>query len=627
MKNTLLELSYENWKEIASAYISLPNSILKTSLQLFPFSKLSDTDKKVLLSKTFFEKYIINCSFFLNPKNVLVTDNYLLKADDSFRQSTLISSLLFLVFQAIGKEIFNNCILKIQGNIFIHYAGNYYSNNLSVHYKKEYDSFYKELNAEKSIFSYFIKTDIKNFYSNINIDKLINMIEHFDVHHKFSPQFLYFYKELLSYCGKNKFPCIEHSVASSFLASKVYLKDIDEALINFLNTYPNILSFRLYRYVDDLYILFDIKNAEEKLLNKIYSDIIFRYSSILKEYDLQLNFEKTKFGEADNINEELWQSLYDSDYHYTDFELFDFYKNNVISLFDELSELVDSKCLSISNYQDSINKHLSIDDIDYSPQEVFRHFVFNDFKNNKNEKAELWLKKLLETNITDVKVDPKHITILITESKNKYLISSLIKYLIYIHNKKRWDGYHTTISITYLIQRSFIHEKLINILKDECPMLEQFITTSCHNSFMTNLFDGIENKKIEIMNTDWKSYYLFIMYYISNNKNDYYTAYAYFKTFFDRMTALMDLRIRQRTNPALTTPRYRKFYTENQLKDFYKEIPGAEGVLANAEIFRNQNPLAHSSSELLDKETTNDDLVNSILELQRLLECYISKYF
>ena len=96
MKNTLLELSYESWKEITNAYISLPNSILKTSLQLFPFSKLSDTDKRLLLSESFFEKYIINCSFFLNQKNILVTDNYLLKADDSFRQATLISPLLFL---------------------------------------------------------------------------------------------------------------------------------------------------------------------------------------------------------------------------------------------------------------------------------------------------------------------------------------------------------------------------------------------------------------------------------------------------------------------------------------------------------------------------------------------------
>ena len=44
-------------------------------------------------------------------------------------------------------------------------------------YKKDYDEFYKSINTYISGCQYFIKTDITNFFSNINLDILIKQID------------------------------------------------------------------------------------------------------------------------------------------------------------------------------------------------------------------------------------------------------------------------------------------------------------------------------------------------------------------------------------------------------------------------------------------------------------------
>ena len=44
-------------------------------------------------------------------------------------------------------------------------------------YKQDYDDFFKELNASIDEYQYFIKTDITNFFANINVDKLVAQID------------------------------------------------------------------------------------------------------------------------------------------------------------------------------------------------------------------------------------------------------------------------------------------------------------------------------------------------------------------------------------------------------------------------------------------------------------------
>lgn len=53
------------------------------------------------------------------------SENFMQKGDGSFRDSSLVSMILFLVLQAIGKEIQKKYILGRSENIIVYYAGNY----------------------------------------------------------------------------------------------------------------------------------------------------------------------------------------------------------------------------------------------------------------------------------------------------------------------------------------------------------------------------------------------------------------------------------------------------------------------------------------------------------------------
>jgi len=215
-------------------YFSLSYGSKKSYLQWFPFFKLSKSDEENLSSLDFYKNFIEKGSFILFDKSSNVTENYLLKPDGSFRDATLVDPVLYLVLQCVGREINKNYHSLRQSSISVHYAGNYDNND--CRYKAEYDTFFKEINASATKNSYFIKTDIRNFFSNINVDKLVEQIDKVcnQTTVTISQTQLLIYKSLLLYCGNGRFPLIENSIASSYLATIIYLDVIDKKLYNYL---------------------------------------------------------------------------------------------------------------------------------------------------------------------------------------------------------------------------------------------------------------------------------------------------------------------------------------------------------------------------------------------------------
>ena len=93
-------------------------------------------------------------------------------------------------------------------------------------------------------------------------------------------------------------------------------------------------------------------------------------------------------------------------------------------------------------------------------------------------------------------------------------------------------------------------------------------------------------------------------------------AFAFFKNFFDRVTADIDYRLG--TDPKLKKPNYRGFYKEGPIKKVYENIDGSNLVIQKAHLIRNSNPLSHSSSDMLEKYSS-EDIRGSICELSKLL--------
>lgn len=246
-------VSYDTWKSICNMYFSLNAGSQKAYLQWFPFTKLSSADKENISGEEFYNSYIKTASFMLFPPAMHQSENYLQKGDGSFRDSSLVAPVLFLFLQSIGLEVHNHYSPIRPSDISVYYAGNY--EYLRPKYKQDYDDFFKELNASIDEYQYFIKTDITNFFANISVDRLISQIDKVCNSGTvvFSQTQLHLFKELLTYCGNGRFPLIENSVASSYLATVVYLDAVDKALHEYIS--KNITafsSFRIVRYVDDM---------------------------------------------------------------------------------------------------------------------------------------------------------------------------------------------------------------------------------------------------------------------------------------------------------------------------------------------------------------------------------------
>lgn len=304
-------ITYDTWKQTCQMYFKLSEGSKKSYLQWFPFSKITADEEEYIASEEFFEKYIRKAAFVLFPEAMHQSENFLQKGDGSFRDSSLLSPVLYLALQAIGKEISNHYQTVRNMNIDAFYAGNYYY--MRAKYKQDYDEFYKLINTHISDCQYFIKTDVTNFFPNIDLDVLINQIDKRsnldDV--CFTPTQLKMIKELLLYCGAGKFPTIENSTASSYLATIVYMDEIDNRIYQFIKEKIDCISdFKIIRYVDDMYILVS-SSHDIVMLYDAYKQIRNEYSSILKEYGLSLNAKKCCLKPAIEINDELKKSLYD----------------------------------------------------------------------------------------------------------------------------------------------------------------------------------------------------------------------------------------------------------------------------------------------------------------------------
>ena len=618
----LFGVSYGTWSNICDMYLNLSDSSKKSYLQWFPFSKIDDADKKFLRSEKFYEKYIKTFSFVLFEKAMLRSENYLQKGDGSFRDASLVSPVLFLLLQAIGKEIFDKYISVRNENISVYYAGNYQF--MRPKYKKDYDDFYKEINASLENFQYFIKTDITSFFSNINIDKLISRIEKIcnSAEISFSANQLNLFKELLIYCGDGRFPIIENSVASSFLATVVYLDEVDDKLHSFiLKHIPEYNDFKMIRYVDDLYILIS-SNCSMKELHRTYNEIRNEYSSILKSSGLTLNIKKCCIKETFEINEELKKSLYDEYFHDERRSIGTLFSGKFKEFIKNLSMELNTDSIDTETYNDIIKKNFSTSNIEFTASEIFNYFIYEDNTELCSVDTVNEIVRLIRENISFISLDPKRLTIMILKTKSDVAIKLLLCQLFEVNRNGKWNSYYTTIAIAYLVQRGFKHSDLLDIIKKQNLELYDYYKINCKGSFVKVFKEEKVNRLADYIKDDNKAKYLYFMYWCEKSKHNYMAAFAFYKNFFDRVTADMDFIVNQ--SKGLKRPNYKGFYKKGAFKDFYKTIDGNQDIIDMAHDLRNENPISHSSSALLDNNNTSQELNKSINDLSYLIFEYIS---
>ncbi|MBQ4124275.1 hypothetical protein IJD44_11235 [bacterium] len=236
----MIDFDYDSWK---SSVFGILKSFYKSPyIQLFPFSQLTREDKKFIESKDFFYKWIKTGAFTYHFDTWNICNSYILKNDGTYRKATNISPIFFLFISAFTKHISTFYTQSYENReIKTFYAGEITKNRFN--YKKDYNNYCKEINNNSQSYTHFIKLDINNFFTNININTLFDLINLKLNNGKINirTRDLLFYKELLKCLGNGTFPIIRNSTALSFLATKIYLEDFD---------------INLYDFIDRLYISF-----------------------------------------------------------------------------------------------------------------------------------------------------------------------------------------------------------------------------------------------------------------------------------------------------------------------------------------------------------------------------------
>lgn len=619
----MFEIEYTTWKNICCAYRSLSEGSKKVSLQWFPFTKLSKDDWEYLISQEFYDSYIKSGSFLLFESAIQRSENYIQKRDGSFRDASLVSPVLYLVLQSVGCEISRVYKSQRKDDISVYYAGSY-DTKLTVKYKKEYDTFFKEINSYQDTYKYYIKTDIANFFTNINLDKLIERIDY--VCNKDSVNFsqtrLQLYKKLLEYSGEGRFPLIENSIMSSFLATEVYLDQVDCELQEFIEKkVESITDFKMIRYVDDLYILISSEESE-KDVKTAYNKIRIEYSSILKKWGLAINSHKCKLGLTIDINSELKKSLYDEIVYGNNHSIEELYPGSLEGFLEQILKIVENECLDVERYNELIDSYFSFEDIEFTPTEVFNYLVYESEVDS--EKVTNLMNEIIRKDFSVLSFDPKRLGVLVMKTHDANSIKAILNVLFQKHRLAKWNLYDTSIAVTYLVQRGFCHSDLLSVLSEEAPELYKYYVNNCKASFVEQ-FDKKESIKTlcKVISNDWKTYYLYFMYYTEKSMNNNLTAYAYFKNFFDRVTADLDHINKIFRGVSEKRPNYRGFYKEKAFCDFYKDIEGSTEIIEKAHKLRNENPVSHSSARIIENNSTTIDIYQTIKDLENILHRYI----
>ena len=623
----MFNIEYEAWKNVCSAYFELNENTKKSYLQFFPLTKISKTEEENLKSESFFNNYIKDLTFVIDEECFFRTNNFLQKGDGSFRDSSLVSPILFLVLQTLGYKIYNLYEQERNENIEVYYAGNY--NEMDVMYKRSYDEFYNSINSKKNDFDYYLKTDISNFFSNINVNILVEKIDK-NCNKKgnkssIKSSELKVLKDILEYVGFEKFPTIENSVATSFLATNVYLDEIDNYIYDYISKNKNKDSFKMIRYVDDLYILFN-SNKINKNTKDFCNELRNQYSSILKKYGLALNNKKFTFTKIENIENELKKSLYSENIDIKDNNLEKFSDESLYQFITKLSSILDNDYITIEGYNELINEYFSDDNIEYAPTEIFNYFIYSSDIIGKNKKISDSICKLIEKDISFISLDPKRLTTLVLKTKNGRAIRNLLNSLFERSRNNYWNTYDTSIAVHYLIQRGFEHSDLINVLGENESDLKNFYDYFCKNSFMKtfeNKINKVINKSISIITgkekEKKKTYFLYLMYKVEKEKNNTLSEFNFFKNYFDRVTAYLEFKY---SSEKLNRPNFKKFYNKQEHCKFYNCIDCSKEVLEKAHDIRNANPLSHASAELFEDYTT-EEIKRNIEDLKDLIKCYI----
>ncbi|MBG9987609.1 AbiA family abortive infection protein [Aerococcaceae bacterium DSM 111176] len=615
----MFNIDYDNWRAIVEAYFGLPNRTLSKYLQWYPFTKGSN--KQILLDENYFNTLIDKGYLLFDNTSMQVQSNYIQRSNGQYRQSQLISPELYLILQAVCLEISQKIQVDRSSEISVYYSGNVES--ISPLYTHEYSDFYKKVILEKDEHDYFIKVDVANFFLSIDIDDLFAKVESYSS--EIDQIDLMMYKELIKYVGNGNFPLIENSMGTSYLATIVYLSKIDNAIESYFSNYQYITDVKMIRYVDDLYILFN-SQSNKLTLNNFFEEFLKFINTLFNENKLNLNFEKTRFNESDKLPDELYKSFYGEIVNGDYFDIYeielDKQEQLLLSFLEQIEhEIEKTNILQNKKYMEILETTFIVADSKMSSREILNRIIYSTDIDFTKQIIKDKIISISKNHI--INVAPKVFITLLLNTKDGSTIRDNLNLLFNKSRTGNWTMNDIELAINYLLNRSFRHNDLITTLTKELgenSALNKYIQCYCipsskwirENEYKITIFEKIEISKLTLQ--------IFFLYLCNKNRNDYFAAFSYYKSYFDRITA----EFAYFKDPQRKKPNYEKYYRKKDLKEFYKEYSDSYNIIEDAAKYRNFNPINHGSAQLMTKkDITKEVLEESIINLTKLLDSFL----
>lgn len=597
--------SFESWR-LACDLVQIERSRLDKYLQWYPFSKLSKDDWGTIKANSFYSAYIKDGSFILIENMRFITRGYMQKQGVTLRASTLVAPILFLYLLAFGLEyvqVFNDPRNK---GVCL------YSGDLKqkwIHYRKSYQAFTEAKQYCSEEYEHCIKTDITNFFESINVDALLaEMQARSDG--QFSSTDTLFIRGLLLYCGKGRFPTIQNHPTLSFLATQVYLSSIDVSLHERLSLINGIISFELIRYVDDLFIFFNLEDESD--LITVSHSIVNIYADLLHNQGLALKQEKLKVMTPDEIRT---SSVTISAVDFTGSEIdtdFSIEDAAIVGLFSSIAKAIDDGEYSEDVLLSSIEEHFSQETLSIPAIMLFRqcvHKMPDVFENNRIVTA---IGQVLSRGNVGFTYNTNELILCLLHTCDEALIKRLLNNLFVAERNGAWSSLDCIIALTYLQRSKMKHRDLLALLKRQDHDLGHYCASFCVNNFSNLMPRSNEESLINLLQGDIPSKIQYVSYLQNECAGNSFEKASYFRSFFDRVVSHISARKKG------VKPKW--LFNEKELAKAFKDSKEARVIIHEAERLRRNNPIIHASSEMIIRPTYKIELDAMVTSLNSLLE-------
>ena len=161
---------------------------------------------------------------------------------------------------------------------------------------------------------------------------------------------------------------------------------------------------------------------------------------------------------------------------------------------------------------------------------------------------------------------------------------------------------------------------LLALVKRQDSGLGQYCSAYCVCNFSQAVITPAEKRLIELIQGDIPSKIQYVSYLQNDCTDNSFEKASYFRSFFDRVASYI-FQIKKGRKKITW------LYKEPDLKTLFADINGSDVILRRAADVRQNNPLIHASSKIIETPTYKAELDAIVESLSALLDEEIVSLF